>query len=154
MARPLADGLLSDLGQRLGMAGLCLDDAGCCQLLFDQRWLVTLLHLPAPGWLGLHCPVSAAGATDTLPRGTLLAMLQGSFVGRGAGGAGATLCVSPDQRAWLQQVVGIEGSSGERLEQAIEQLLVHAQAWSQRIESGGDDAPASAAPAQWAMQRV
>ncbi len=133
MARQLADGLLHDLGRRLGMEGLRLDDAGACQLLFDQRWLVTLLHLPGPGWIGLHCPVSAAGAAPALSQTVLLAMLQGSFIGRGAGGAGATLCVGPDQRAYLQQVMGLEGTGSERLEQAIEQLLVHAQTWSQRL---------------------
>lgn len=153
MARAAADELLSDLGRRMGLPALCLNASGVCQLLFDQRWLVTLVHAPQAACLGLQCPVTAPGSP--LGEGGLLAMLQASFLGAGAGGA--TLCVGPDQRGYLQRFLPLPASP-EELEQALEQLLNQAEAWSERLSrptASTRSLPATphGAPG-WALQRV
>lgn len=155
MGRETIDRTLSDLGERMGMPGLRLDKAGACQLLFDQRWLVTVTDLPQFCGVGLHCAVTTAGDAPRLGASALLAMLRASFQGSGAGGA--TLCVGPDQRAYLQRVVPLPDADCGRVQNALEQLLDHAEAWSDRLARPGEPAPPAAtanAQAGWAMQRV
>lgn len=152
MSRGAADALLLELGQRMGLAGLCLDAAGCCQLAFDQQWLVTLTHHAAGGRLVLHCPVSAAGAADRLGRDTLVALLEGNFMNR----AGATLAVSPDRRACLQIELPLAGADAALLHNALEQLLNLAETWAQRVQKG--EGPLARGterePQAWLAQRV
>ena len=155
MGRENIDAVLQDLGERLGMPGLRLDEAGACQLLFDQRWLVTLVHVPPLASLGLHCPVTGAGEADRLPAASLLAMLKASFQGQGAGGA--TLCIGPGQRAYLQRVMQLPEPGAARVQQALEQLLNFAETWAERLsrpESATRPVAAPPGPGEWAMQRV
>jgi hypothetical protein len=73
-------------------------------------------------------------------------MLRASFLGVGAGGA--TLCIGPDQRAYLQRLLPL--GAGDGLQQALEQLLDHAEGWSARLQHTGEPAAA----ADWSFQRV
>ncbi len=132
MTRAIADALLSDLGQRIGLPGLQMDNHGCCRLAFDGRWLVTLALMPR-GRLFLYCPVGSPDATGALEAATLLCMLEGSFMGRGA--AGATLAVGPDRRACVQRDLSLALLDASSLHAEIEQILSTAETWSGRLAS-------------------
>lgn len=152
MSRGSADALLAQLGQSMGLAGLCLDSAGCCQLAFDQRWLVTVTHHAAGGRLVLHCPLCAAGGAEQLGRDTLIALLEGNFMNRAA----ATLAISPDKRACLQIELPLAGADGPSLHNALEQLLNLAETWARRVERGdaASSGGAEREPRHWLGQRV
>jgi hypothetical protein len=133
MTRATADALLEQLGLRLGLAGLRMDVHGCCRLAFDGRWLLTFALMPG-GRLFVYCPVGSPDTTSALESATLLAMLQGSFMGRGA--AGATLAVSPDRRACVQRDLPLAELDASRLQSEIEQMLITAETWSARLHVG------------------
>ena len=125
---------LSALGQLMGLPTLCFDDQGCCQLVFDERWLVTLVREDARARLYLHCPISPPGAAERLDASVLQVMLQANFMGRGA--RGGTLAIGQDQRACVQCEFPYAEAADERmLMSAIEQLLVSAENWAARLES-------------------
>ncbi len=134
MTRAIADALLEQLGLRLGLPGLRTDVNGCCRLAFDGRWLVTLALMPGAR-LFMYCPVGSPDTTSTLESATLLAMLQGSFMGRGA--AGATLAVSPDCRACVQRDLPLAETDAARLQSEIELMLNTAETWSARLLNEG-----------------
>lgn len=133
MDRSGLDALLLDLGNRLAVEGLCLDAAGCCQLAFDQRWLVTVALHPAGDRLVLHCPISTPGEFGAA---TLLAMLQGNFMGCATGGG--SLAIAPDRRACIQQEIALAGNGpdGRALQQVLERLLAAAETWATRLQDG------------------
>jgi hypothetical protein len=136
--------LLAGLGQHLGMQGLRLDAAGCCQLVFDQRWLVTLMHQGAISRIALHCPVSSAQSAQGLGTAALLAMLQANFLGRGTGRCQLSICT--EGRACLLLELALAETDNSVLVHALEQLLNQAETWSQWLESGFN--AAAAAPSQ------
>ena len=154
MGRDEVDTVLADLGERIGIAGLRLDAAGACQLVFDQRWLVTLLHVPQQAGVALNCPVTAAGHAEQLGAKALRAMLRAGFHGAGSG---TTLAIGPDDRAYLQRLLPVTGRRGDALHQALEQLLDLAETWAERLgraESDPSPPRGDSASAPWAMQRV
>ena len=126
--------LLAGLGQHLGMQGLRLDGAGCCQLVFDQRWLVTLMHQGAISRIALHCPVSSAQSAQTLDSAALLAMLKANFLGRGTGRCQLSVCT--EGRACLLLELALAETDSSVLAHALEQLLNQAETWSQWFASG------------------
>ncbi len=136
--------LLAGLGQHLGMQGLRLDEAGCCQLVFDQRWLVTLMHQSAINRIALHCPFSSAQSAQGLGHAALLAMLQANFLGRGTGRCHLSICT--EGRACLLLELALAETDNSVLVHALEQLLNQAETWSQWLESGFN--AAAAAPSQ------
>lgn len=154
MTRSTADALLQELGARMGIPGLRLDDAGCCQLAFDQQWLVTLVWVPQRERLVLHCPIAAPSVTAGLPAATLQAMLQANFLGRGAG-AGGLLAVGTDQRACVQWELPLPGAEPAALYNGLEALLHTAERWAQRLQQAPTGGPRErgGAPA-WMGQRV
>ncbi len=134
MGRSQADACILELGERLGMPGLRLDAAGCCQLLFDARWLMTLAMEPDGSHVWLHCPCAAAHATDSMPAATLVTLLKANFMGHGAGGA--TLAAGADGRVYLQRQVRLSDSGASGLCAAIEQVLDLTEKWAERISHG------------------
>lgn len=143
------DGCLSELGQRLGMPALRPDAAGCCQLLFDGRWLVTLALAPGGQHLWLHCPLTCAG--PDLPADALALLLQGNFMGTGCGGG--AFAIGPDGRVYLQQQIERQGA-GE-LHNRIEALLNMAETWAQRLSTPSQAAPgrpAQPAGREWVLR--
>ena len=156
MAREEVDHALADLGERMGMPGLRLDGAGACQLLFDQRWLVTLLDVPSHAGIALNCPVTTAAEGSRLGGEAMRAMLQASF--HGLGGVGTTLAMGPDERPYLQRLVPVTGSAAADVQRAIELLLDQAETWSARLArpepASHGNTPAVQSATDWAMQRV
>lgn len=132
MNRSTADAILTDLGERLGMPGLRMDETGCCQLVFERRWLVSLVLHPGADRLMLHCPINTPQATELLDAETLLVLLRGNFMGGGA--LGGCLALGPDRRVCVQFEVRLSGA--DALQQALERLLQAAETWAQRLANG------------------
>ena len=129
---PRAAADLVELGQQIGIPNLCLDSAGYCQLAFDSRWLVTLLHASATQLWTISCFLAASGKVISVD--AQLAMLRANFIG--AGCAGGIMSIAPDGRPCLQyRLVGGETSGGILLA-AIENLLDQAEIWSERVQRG------------------
>lgn len=127
-----ADRVIADLGERIGIPALQLDAAGGCQLAFDGRWLVTLIHAPAAQRWVLSCPLAPAHATFAAD--TQLAMLRANFMG--AGCAGGVLAVAPDGRPCLQIHLADAEVNGEFLLARVETLLDQAELWADRVQRG------------------
>lgn len=149
MSRSRAEAALAQLGEKLGIPGLALNASGVCQLVFEQRWVTTLVHDAALHRIVLHCPLCAAPQTQTLSANTLRGLLQASFMGQECGGG--HLALAPDGSICLQLGVAISDAD-EMLAQALETLLNQAERWAARLQAG-DAAPAPAMPA-WAIHKV
>lgn len=132
MSRAAADSLITKLGSRLGMESLRLDSNGCCQLLFDQRWLITVIYDAATAKLWLCCPFSPPGAADSLEPSQLLSLLRANFMGNGT--AGGILSMGPDQRTTLQLNMEVVQADVGMLSNALELLLNRADQWAQWME--------------------
>ena len=141
--------LLTSLGQHLGVGSLQLDEASCCQLLFDQRWVVTLIHQGALGRIALNCPLGSAQSAQALGAGALRAMLQANFMGRGTGRFQLSIC--PEGRIFLTLELALTEADSGVLVHALEQLLNQAETWSQWIEGGFN---ANAAPLPFAQTQL
>ena len=131
-----ANNLLAELGSSLGIEGLCFNDAASCQLVFDQLLVVTIILDRASQRITLNCPISQANQFDSIPRQTLLAMLQANFMGQGC--PNATLSFASDNRAYLQIVIATSESTNCNLSSAVELLLNLAETWSVRLRQNHD----------------
>jgi hypothetical protein len=153
--RPV-ESLLAELGERLGMPGLRLDAGGACQLVFDQRWLVTLLHERSAGRLSLYCALGPAGQPEHLGTQTMADLLRANFLGQGC--AGGALSFGPDGRAYLQLSLNLADAGAQDLHNRLETLLNQCETWSERLQRGegsGQTAPAAGRPPPaWAIQRA
>ena len=132
MTKRTIDELLDELGQSVGMPCLKLDVAGCCQLLFDQRWLVTLMSQSAASRIMLHCPISSTQSAQGVGTSTLRAMLEANFMGRGTGRCELSICT--EGRVCLLLQVALVETDSSALVHAIEQLLNQAETWSQWLQ--------------------
>jgi hypothetical protein len=153
-----AEQLIADLGARMGIRGLSLGAAGTCQLVFDQRWVVTVAWEGARQRISLNCPLCTPQQLERLPARALRAMLEGNFMGRGS--AGAVLSVAPDRRAYLQLPVPLKEAVEGGLHNALELLLNQAETWAARLDAEPGDGPepagvrAASVPPAWTLQRV
>lgn len=144
-ADPVA-GLISALGERLGMPGLKLDAKGTCQLVFDGTWVVTVVHAPARQALVLDCVASPLGASIDRSTEALAAALRGNFMGQAT--AGGWLCIGPDQRAHLQWQTPLAGATAAQVAAALSALLQSAETWAPRWSQGSVAGTNPAAPFQ------
>jgi len=154
-----ADQLIADLGERMGVPGLRFGNAGTCQLVFDQRWVVTLVLERGTGRILLNCPLCPPLQADGLPAPILRAMLEANFMGRGI--AGAMLSIAPDRRAYLQIQLPLREAGEAGLRDVLESFLNQAETWAARLEVAPDSTiaqpevkRASHTQPAWAMQRV
>ena len=126
------DGLLCELGKRIGIPGLKLDADSSCQLVFDQRWVVTLVFSAArKRWL-ISCPLSDRHVS--IVPSSQAAMLRANFMG--AGCAGGCLAVSPDGRPFLHMQLAHSETSESLLLETVESLLNQAERWAERLMAG------------------
>lgn len=127
-----ASALIEELGRSVGLPALQLDAQGCCQLVFDKRWLVTLSLHPSGERLMLHCPICATHAPAMHDVAALQVMLQANFMGCAA--LGGSLAVTPDLRACVQSELRLAGAGVDALRTCLEQLLMAAETWARRLE--------------------
>lgn len=140
---PGAQEVLAGLGARMGIPGLRLDADSSCQLVFDQRWVVTLVFAAARSrWL-LSCPLAERHGAIT--PGSQVAMLRANFLGSGSGGG--WLAVAPDGRPFLHMQVSQSEASETVLLDVVESLLNQAERWTERLHVG-ESAPSCPDPAR------
>jgi hypothetical protein len=146
MDRGQADALVADLGARLGLSGLALDEGGVATLtLGDSSMVLSIGH--APGGAGaLDLMVSLEGVEATGAR-VAEAALSANFGWRAAGG-GACFAVEPSSGALVLQRRCAD-EDGPRLHDILENLLVAAETWAARLAS----APGAAAADKAARDR-
>lgn len=153
-----ADSLIAELGVRMGMPGLRLGAAGTCQLVFDQRWVVTVVVDERMGRFLLNCPLCTPQQMDQMPACVLRTLLEANFMGRGMGGAPLSLSIAPDRRAYLQLQLPWPQASHGGLHNALEMLLNQVETWSaklaQPVAAGAPLVPFSAPTPDWSFQRV
>lgn len=147
--RAMAD--LAELGRQIGIPDLCLDNTGCCQLNFDSRWLVTLLHTTVTRFWTVSCFLAVSGTA--ISADAQHAMLRANFMG-GAGCAGGSLSISPDGRPCLQYRLAGDETSGRVLLATIENLLDQAEVWSERVQRNEMPPTSPNSPHHWIHGRV
>ncbi|HET8597397.1 MAG TPA: type III secretion system chaperone [Castellaniella sp.] len=123
--------LIADLGRTLGIDALAPSQDGICQLVFDGRHVVQLVHLGARGRVLISCRLADHGIdarqADRMARANFL-----------QAGHGAVLCAAPDGRPHMQVALELDGCTAAVLGPALESLLDQAESWNQ--------APAADAP--------
>lgn len=124
--------LISELGQSLGIAALAPSDEGICQLVFDGRHVVQVLHAGARDQVLLSCRLADHGI-DALQADR---MVRANFL---QAGRGVVLCLAPDGRPYMQVAIELAGCSAATLCPALEALLDQAERWSQGM--AGADSP-------------
>lgn len=156
-----AEPLITELGVGLGMPGLKLDADGSCQLVFDQRWVLTLLADGRHQRFLLNCPLCSPQQLDHLPTSILRALLENNFVGRGFGSAQCSVSIAPDRRVYLQHGLPFQDAADGGLSRALEMLLNQAEAWLTRFNHSSMDETdvethntRPATVSSWAFQRV
>jgi hypothetical protein len=145
MDRSQADALVADLGARLGLAGLALDEGGVATLTLDDApWSVSIGHAPK----------RRRARPDDQPRGGEVTgarvaevLLAANFGWRAAGG-GVCFAVEPSSGALVLQRRCAD-EDGPRLHDILENLLVAAETWAARLAS----APGAAAADKAARER-
>lgn len=119
--------LISELGEALGISGLAPSDEGVCQLVFDARHPVQLIAIHARGIVLLSCPVGLSKADAQ----QISLMVQANFM---QAGAGAIICIGPDQRNYLQFGMPMLGTTtATDVLCAIELLLNQVETWEARL---------------------
>ena len=148
-----ANQLAAALGAKLGINELCFSATDSCQLVFDQRWVVTLIHESNRQRITINCPIGVAGHCDQLSRAALLAMLKANFMEQGC--PGASLSVGQDRRAYLQTAVSMQEAADNALHSGLEMLLNQAEHWETLLAQDQEtQAPRTAASTGWKRQRV
>ena len=125
------DALLTALGLRFGMPGLCFDRAsGSCTLRFGGRLSVSLTPTPDEQALVLFAELGTVKAQERPD--LLLAMLSGNVMWRGT--AGATLCLQAErEQAIMVLQLPIDGLDGASLETRLGHFVDAAMRWSERL---------------------
>ena len=141
---------LAEFGQLIGIPNLQLDAAGCCQLSFDSRWMVTLLYSPKLCHWTLSCFLCASGTV--ISTDAQHAMLRANFMGSGC--AGGCLSIAADGRPTLEFRVPADEASGNALLATIEKLLEQVETWSERVQRSAATLAVGERPHDWILGRV
>ncbi|MEI2417086.1 type III secretion system chaperone [Orrella sp. JC864] len=121
------DHLVRDLGLALGMAGLRPAEGGqVCQLVFDARHVLQVVHVPARAQVLLSCQLDAV----CLGAAQAQLMARANFM---QAGAGAVLCAGSNGRVYLQCALPMAQARAASLLACIESLLDQAEAWQARL---------------------
>ncbi|MGB3277459.1 MAG: type III secretion system chaperone [Castellaniella sp.] len=131
--------VISDLGLALGITGLTPSEEGICQLVFDGRQVVQVMHVGARGLVLLSCRLADHGIdacqADRMARANFM-----------QAGHGAVLCIAPDGRPHMQVALKLAECSAATLCPALESLLDLAESWS-RAQSRPAGQPGALDPA-------
>lgn len=115
--------LISELGQSLGIGGLAPSDEGICQLVFDGRHVVQLLHVGARDQVLLSCRLADHGIEARHAE----RMARANFL---QAGRGVVLCLAPDGRPHMQVALELAGCGAATLCAALEALVDQAERWN------------------------
>ncbi|KAB0607346.1 type III secretion system chaperone [Castellaniella defragrans] len=132
--------LIAELGLALGIAGLAPSDEGICQLVFDGRQVVQLVHVGARGLVLLSCRLADHGIDARQAE----RMARANFL---QAGRGVVLCAAPDGRPHMQVAQELAGCTAATLCAALESLLDQAESWSRAQARTADPASGGRDPA-------
>lgn len=135
--------LIDELGSRMGLDGLALDDDGATSLRFDGRTIVNLQYRPSEEVLLLYTDLGAPAAGEAL-YGDLL---RGNLFWRST--LGATLSLSGDEppHVILASTVAWRGLDGPRLAARMETFIATAEDWGEVVAESPEAATGVEAPA-------
>ncbi|WP_260986112.1 type III secretion system chaperone [Bordetella genomosp. 13] len=143
MPDPTFARIVSEFGHALGMPGLAPTSAELCQLVFDGRHVVQLIHMGARGQVLLSCVLPEAGNAQ----GCADLMAKANFM---QAGRGAVVCRCPDGKVHMQLALPLPECSAVGLLGAVESLLNQADAWTERLaREPAAPAPSSFNPAMF-----
>ncbi|WP_276807892.1 type III secretion system chaperone [Castellaniella defragrans] len=131
--------LIAELGLALGITGLAPSDEGICQLVFDGRLVVQVVHVGAHGLVLLSCRIADHG----LDAPQAERMARANFL---QAGRGPVLCAAPDGRPHMQVALELSGCTAGALCPVLESLLDQAESWS-RTQAHAADTPGARDPA-------
>ncbi len=129
--------LIAELGRALGIAGLAPSAEGICQLVFDGRQIVQVVHVGAHGLVLVSCRLADHGIDARQAE----RMARANFM---QAGHGAVLCLAPDGRPHAQVALNLAECTASVLCSVLESLLDRADDWTR---AGATDAPAARDPA-------
>jgi Tir chaperone protein (CesT) family len=139
--RERVDLALAELGGRIGLEGMRLEEDGSAVLMLDEVVVNMELDDAADRLLlyaGLGRPT---GGWERLYE----ALLRGNFLW--AATRGATLSLEPaGGEVMLQQAVAASGLDGAALESLLEGFADAAESWAGRVAAAGDEAAPPAGP--------
>jgi hypothetical protein len=138
------DDILSQLGSRMGLPDLRLDEGRACQLIFDGRVAVDIEAPPDEG--GLVFLHSTVGIVRPEGHEALFQqLLEANLFGRGTGGA--VLSVDGQRcEILLHRSLQIRQIDFSDFADALEQFIQYASHWMERLAQSHGAAPPSAAP--------
>jgi hypothetical protein len=120
-------GLITALGEAIGIPSLRIDAQGCCRLLFDGDRAVEIRCASAQGrWL-LSCALRGQRADGA----AMELMMQGNHMGAGYGGGWAG--IDAQGLAVIHLPLPLAEASADAMLNAIELLLNHVERWERRL---------------------
>jgi len=125
--------VLSELGDRLGLGTLELDQDGGCLLAFDNDLLVDIEQ--ASDGPGFHLSATVCAAPQQKREAVFAELLEANLQGRGTGCACLALDADLDEIV-LSQTIAHDDIELEAFEQALEAFLNVLEHWKQRYETG------------------
>ncbi|MFC4297765.1 type III secretion system chaperone [Castellaniella hirudinis] len=123
--------LIAELGSTLGIAGLAPSAEGICQLVFDGRQVVQVVHVGAHGLVLVSCQMADHGIDARQAD----RMVRANFM---QAGHGAVLCLAPDGRPHMQVALKLAECTAATLCPVLESLLDQADAWAQASVAATD----------------
>jgi len=138
-------GLITAVGEAIGIPALRADAQGCCRLLFDGDRAVEIRCAPAQGrWL-LSCALRGQRAEGP----ALQVLMQGNHMGAGFGGGWSG--VDAQGLAVLHLPLALPEATASAMLNAIELLLNHVERWERRLLEAVPAAP-GLRMAEWAQR--
>lgn len=130
--------VLAELGNRVGLDGLALDDRGLCRLVFDQHLIVDLEADPDGHTVHLHgivAPLPPEGREALYEQ-----LLDANLADSSTGGAHFAL---DRQRGeiLLERALDMDRHDYQDLVNVLESLVNHLESWQERLQQ-----PASGSP--------
>lgn len=129
--------LIAELGRTLGIAGLAPSAEGICQLVFDGRQIVQVVHVGAHGLVLVSCRLADHGIDGRQAD----RMARANFM---QAGHGPVLCLAPDGRPHVQVALTLSECTASMLCSVLESLLDRADDWTR---AGASEASAARDPA-------
>jgi Tir chaperone protein (CesT) family len=128
MDRQQADLLVRELGQRLGLPELALDDGGAALIGIEGGPIVTIGYAVSTGTLELMTSLDKATLSPSVMRQALAA----NFAWTGTGGA-AFAFDAISEALVLQRRCSMADAANGGLFAAMESLVAMAEGWSERL---------------------
>lgn len=137
------DDLLAELGSKMGLPQLKLDQNKVCRLVFDKKYTV---DIEASEDLKTVYVYSALCIIPPENKETLYqSLLEANLFGRGTGGAAFGIDLEMGE-VLLSTQLDMDDVDYNKFVQVLESFVNHVEAWTQKIDSGDyarESAPAS-----------